>query len=67
VHLFRGEFFGLPEDGGSGGVIAALHVGAAQVDEDLGAALPQVGGKAGGIDLLGPPDGLGDIAEFDGD
>ena len=29
VHLFGGEFFGLPEDGTGGGVIAALHVGAA--------------------------------------
>ena len=29
VHLFGGEFFGLPEDGSGGGVIAALHVGAA--------------------------------------
>jgi hypothetical protein len=39
VHFFRGEFFDLPEDGGGGGVIAALDVGAAQVDEDLSAAL----------------------------
>lgn len=40
VHLFRSEFFGLPEDGGGGGVIAALDVGAAQVDEDQSARAP---------------------------
>ena len=39
MHLFGGEFFGLPEDGGGGGVIAALNVGAAKIDEYLGAPL----------------------------
>ena len=67
VHLFGGEFFGLPEDGGGGGVIAALDVGAAKIDEDLSAPFQQVGGKGCGVDLLGSPDGFGDIAEFDGD
>ena len=67
MHLFGSEFFGLAEHGGGGGVVAALDVGAVQVDEYAGASFQQVGRDGCGVDLLGAPDGFGDIAEFDGD